>query len=225
MSKLLSYAHVLSSRCGTLPLWGTLLVLAGIFFERAPDKAELRRGQQVELSSVKQLDDLQLIDAVLLRRAPELGMTLRRQLAQAIAEESRRANFDPLLVLAIIDVESDFEDHAVSNRGAQGLMQLKPSTLYFWAQKEGMKLTREEMSGDTSLCVRLGIRYLRSLRDKFKDLDLALMAYNAGPTRIRQARREGELDHFRIYPKLVRRDFRRFRVGVGLDGDWALASR
>ena len=77
-----------------------------------------------------------------------------------------------------------------------------------------------------ALCVRLGIRYLRWLNDRFGgNLDYALMAYNAGPAKIRAAIREGELDTFRRYPNLVRRDFRKFREGVGLGGDWALAVR
>nr|WP_216612843.1 lytic transglycosylase domain-containing protein [Myxococcus xanthus] len=167
-----------------------------------------------------------LIDAVLARRAPDLGLTLRRQLIQAIAEEAGRLAYDPLLILAIIDVESDFTEDAVSVKGARGLMQIKPSTLHFLAEKEGLRLSREEVTADTALCVRLGIRYLRSLQERFGgDLDLALMAYNAGPTRIRNAIKQGELERFRRYPRAVRRDFRRFREGHGLGGDWALAQR
>nr|WP_217917488.1 MULTISPECIES: lytic transglycosylase domain-containing protein [unclassified Myxococcus] len=170
--------------------------------------------------------DASLIDAVLARRAPDLGLTLRRQLIQAIAEEAGRLAYDPLLILAIIDVESDFTEDAVSVKGARGLMQIKPSTLHFLAEKEGLRLSREEVTADTALCVRLGIRYLRSLQERFGgDLDLALMAYNAGPTRIRNAIKQGELERFRRYPRAVRRDFRRFREGHGLGGDWALAQR
>lgn len=169
--------------------------------------------------------DLALIDSVLTKRAPDLGLTLRRQVGVAIAEEAKTAGYDPLLILAIIDVESDFMEEAVSNKGARGLMQIKPSTLYFLAQREGVRLSREEVARDPALCVRLGIRYLRWLNDRFGDLDLALMAYNAGPTRIRQAIKARELEYFRRYPALVRRDFRRFRHGEGLAGDWAFAQR
>jgi soluble lytic murein transglycosylase len=170
--------------------------------------------------------DAALIDTVLAKRAPDLGLTLRRQLGQAIAEEAKKTGYDPLLILALIDVESDFEEEAISMKGARGLMQIKPSTLHFLAGKEGLRLSREEVAADPALCVRLGIRYLRNLQDRFGgDLDLALMAYNAGPTRIRKAMKEGELDTFRRYPRLVRRDFRRFREGQGLGGDWALAQR
>ena len=89
-------------------------------------------------------------------------------------------------------MESDFEEEAVSEKGARGLMQIKPSTLHFLAEKEGLRLSREEVAADPALCVRLGIRYLRDLQDRFGgDLDLALMAYNAGPTRIRQGHEGG----------------------------------
>jgi soluble lytic murein transglycosylase-like protein len=170
--------------------------------------------------------DAAVIDAVLAKRAPDLGLTLRRQLGQAIAEEARQTGYDPLLILAIIDVESDFEEEAISVKGARGLMQIKPSTLHFLAEKEGLRLSREEVAADPALCVRLGIRYLRTLQDRFGgDLDYALMAYNAGPTRIRKAIKDGEVEIFRRYPRLVKRDFKRFREGQGLGGDWALAQR
>ena len=88
-------------------------------------------------------------------------------MSRAIAEEARRAGYDPLLILAIIDVESDFDLEAVSSRGARGLMQIQPVTLHWFAQKQGLRLTREEMAADPGLCVRLGVRYLRSLQDRF----------------------------------------------------------
>ncbi len=170
--------------------------------------------------------DFPTLDEVLARRAPGLGLTLRQQLAVAIAEESRRAGYDPLLVMAVIDVESDFLDQSVSPAGARGLMQIMPATLYFLAEREGLRLSREEVEADPALRVRLGIRYLRSLQVRFGgDLDLALMAYNAGPTRIAEAQKEHALEPFRGYPRLVRHDFRAFREGEGLHGEWALALR
>ncbi|HZH02913.1 MAG TPA: lytic transglycosylase domain-containing protein [Myxococcaceae bacterium] len=166
-----------------------------------------------------------IIESVLIQRAPELGLTLRRQVALAISEEASKAGYDPLLIVALIDVESDFQEDAVSEKGARGLMQIRPSTLHFLARREGLRLSRDEVAADPALCVRLGIRYLRDLNDRLGHLDLALMAYNAGPSRIRQAMREGGLEPFLRYPRLVRRDFRRFREGQGLGGDWAWAQR
>jgi len=212
--------RAVSRGCSALPLAGALMCVLGA-----------RIGPLIQADSsgpaaaaLALSSDAAKIDAVLAKRAPELGLTLRRQLGAAIAEESQRAGFDPLLVLAIIDVESDFDEEAVSNRGARGLMQIKPSTLHELAGHQGLKLTRDEVAADPALCVRLGIRYLRQLYQSFGDLDLALMAYNAGPTRIKKAMKDGsELEAFRRYARAVRRDFRRFREGEGLGGDWALA--
>ncbi|KFE70844.1 lytic transglycosylase domain-containing protein [Hyalangium minutum] len=222
----LARLHSLSSGCAKLPLLaGLALVVSARII---PVLGEPAPAPVVPVAVVAEpaSHDAALIDAVLAKRAPDLGLTLRRQLGQAIAEEAQRTGYDPLLILALIDVESDFEEEAISMKGARGLMQIKPSTLHFLAGKEGLRLSREEVAADPALCVRLGIRYLRNLQERFGgDLDLALMAYNAGPTRIRKALKEGELEAFRRYPRLVRRDFRRFREGQGLGGDWALAQR
>lgn len=223
MRRLLSQLHALSSRCAVLPLLGGVLLLSAARIEgvlRTPAPAP-----RVEVAS-NPAPELALIDSVLAKRAPELGLTLRTQVGRAIAEEAHRAGYDPLLILAVIDVESEFDEGAVSARGARGLMQIRPSTLQFIAEREGLRLSAEEVSSDPALCVRLGIRYLRSLQERFGgDLELALMAYNAGPDRIRQALRARDLDAFRFYPRRVKRDFVRFRTGEGLIGDWALAVR
>jgi soluble lytic murein transglycosylase len=214
----------LAAGCGKLPLLAVALLV--VTARLGPALLPAAAAPVVEAAAPEALSpDAALIDAVLAKRAPDLGLTLRRQLGGAIAEEARNAGYDPLLVLAIIDVESDFAEEAVSDKGARGLMQIKPSTLHFLAEKQGLRLAREEVAADPALCVRLGIRYLRDLHNRFRDLDLALMAYNAGPARIREAMKAGDVERYRRYPRAVRRDFRRFREGEGLGGDWALAQR
>lgn len=217
--------HALSAGCAKLPLLAGLALVVSARI--VPLLSEPAPSPVVPVVLAEPASpDAALIDAVLAKRAPDLGLTLRRQLGQAIAEEAQKTGYDPLLILAIIDVESDFEEEAISMKGARGLMQIKPSTLHFLASKEGLRLSREEVAADPALCVRLGIRYLRNLQDRFGgDLEFALMAYNAGPTRIRKAIKDGEVEAFRRYPRLVKRDFRRFREGQGLGGDWALAQR
>lgn len=221
MRRFFHFLHEISDGCGRLPLWLAVALLAvsrvGAALTPPPKPAV------VPLSAPD--PDLLTIEQVLAVRAPDLGLTLRGQLAQAIGEEAVRAGYDPLLILAIIDVESDFDEEAVSNKGARGLMQIQPSTLQFLAAREGLHLSRDEIAADPSLQVRLGVRYLRQLQDRFKNLDLALMAYNAGPRKVRRATHDHLLSDFRTYPSRVRRDFRRFREGAGLDADWALAQR
>jgi soluble lytic murein transglycosylase len=224
MRRLLFQLHALSSHCAVLPLVAGLLLLGAARVEGVVRAPPVQPKLELALSGAA--PDEALIDSVLAKRAPELGLTLRTQVGRAIAEEARHAGYDSLLVLALINVESEFDEGAVSSRGARGLMQIRPSTLQFLTEKEGLRLSSEEVAADPALCVRLGIRYLRSLQDRFGgDLELALMAYNAGPDRIRQAFRARELDPFRFYPRRVKRQFLRFRTGEGLVGDWALAQR
>ncbi|MFN0062323.1 MAG: lytic transglycosylase domain-containing protein [Myxococcaceae bacterium] len=223
IQRLFSFLSVATTGCGKLPLVaGLALVLALRLSAWGPVEFVAPVANLESLPPA----DFQLIDTVLAKRAPELGLTLRRQLGIAISEEAQKAGYDPLLILAVIDVESDFSEGAVSEKGARGLMQIQPTTLHFLASKEGLQLARDEVAADPVLCVRLGIRYLRDLQNRFGgDLDMALMAYNAGPTKLRQAVQAGRQDVFRSYPQLVQRDFRRFRRGVGLGSDWALAQR
>jgi soluble lytic murein transglycosylase len=78
----------------------------------------------------------------------------------------------PGLVKAVIAAESLFDSDAVSRKGAQGLMQLMPTT----ASKLGVA---DPFSADQN--VRGGVRYLRQMLDRYGDMQRALAAYNAGP--------------------------------------------
>jgi soluble lytic murein transglycosylase-like protein len=135
----------------------------------------------------------------------------RLRLATAIAVEADVARLDPLLVLAVIAVESSFDVGAVSRRGALGLMQLKPSTLRREAARARIRIADLD---DPVANVRAGIRYLRRLLDDFRqDQELALMAYNAGPQRISRLRHEegGVPEYYRSYARRVEAERRRLR--------------
>jgi soluble lytic murein transglycosylase-like protein len=91
----------------------------------------------------------------------------------AIVEKAARAHeVDPLLVHSIIKVESNYNAHAVSNKGAEGLMQLTPSTA---------RMLGVSNSFDPQQNIEAGVKYLKYLKDLYKDDRLALAAYNAGP--------------------------------------------
>jgi soluble lytic murein transglycosylase-like protein len=82
----------------------------------------------------------------------------------------------PLLV-AVARVESRVDQRARSSRGAQGILQVLPST--------ASALGLDASSAGTN--VLAGARYLRQLLDRFGSADLALAAYNAGPAAVARA--------------------------------------
>jgi soluble lytic murein transglycosylase-like protein len=100
-------------------------------------------------------------------------------LDQMVHEVASRYNVDPELVRAVIGQESNWDPRAVSRTGAQGLMQLVPTT----ARELGVRNAfdpRQNLDG--------GVRYLRSLLVRYGgDLDKALAAYNAGPGAVDRA--------------------------------------
>ncbi len=86
---------------------------------------------------------------------------------------AERHRLDGLLVAAVIEAESGFNPRALSPRGAEGLMQVMPSTPGY---------PEETGAYDPVTNIDLGTRYLRHLLRRFDgDLVLALAAYNAGP--------------------------------------------
>jgi len=94
----------------------------------------------------------------------------------AVSAASTRHQLDSDFITSVIHAESSFNPHAVSPKGAQGLMQLMPGT----ASKLGV-----ENPFDPSANVNGGTQYLRELLDYYHgDMAKTLAAYNAGPQRV-----------------------------------------
>jgi soluble lytic murein transglycosylase-like protein len=99
-------------------------------------------------------------------------------LTSIIGAASARSQIDADFIASVIHAESAGNPHAVSRKGAQGLMQLMPQT----ASNLGVK-----DSFDAAANVDGGVRYLRELLLQYNgDAAKALAAYNAGPQRVQQ---------------------------------------
>ncbi len=99
---------------------------------------------------------------------------------------------DPSLVAAVVRTESRFRPGAVSRSGAIGLMQITPQTgRWIAGQLKEASFTVEELY-NPQVNLRFGTWYLRYLLDRFPgDVDLALAAYNAGPSTVAHWQEEG----------------------------------
>jgi soluble lytic murein transglycosylase-like protein len=107
--------------------------------------------------------DQQAPDATSLLQATPYG--------EIIAAMSEAHGVDPLLVRALIQVESNYKPRARSPKGAMGLMQLMPSTARTYNVRNPF---------DPKANIEAGIKHLKSLIDRFNDVKLALASYNAG---------------------------------------------
>lgn len=103
---------------------------------------------------------------------PALDQTLARRIARSVQEECMLFGQDPNLVLAIMANESDFNPNIVSNVGAVGLMQVMPH----WKKV----LNLQELN-DPEVSIHAGIQILAFYQQMYRDLELALTAYNRGP--------------------------------------------
>src|SRR5690349_1795495 len=116
------------------------------------------------------------------------------QVNTAIEEAAARHDVDPNLVRAVVKVESNFNAHAVSSKGAMGLMQLMPSTA---------RELNVSNPFDPQQNVDAGVRHLRHLLDSYGgDIRLTLAAYNAGQGAVE---RHGGVPRFRETQDYVKR--------------------
>ena len=137
------------------------------------------------------------------RVAPSSGFPGRpvTDLNQVVNEASGRYRLDPDLVNSVIKAESAFKVHAVSPKGAQGLMQLMPGT----ASQLGVP-----NAFDPEANVEGGTKYLRELLEKYNfDIVKALAAYNAGPQKVERFGGVPPYYETRAYVRRIVLDFNR----------------
>jgi hypothetical protein len=139
------------------------------------------------------------------------------ELAEVILTQSSKYKLDPILILAVIDVESKFQFGAVSPAGARGIMQIMPATGKFLVRR--VSEVAEEIKADQFtpehldnpiVNIKLGTYYLHDLRKSFRNLNTALTAYNLGPTELR-IRMENQIEYTDEYANAVLAAHQKFK--------------
>ncbi len=109
-----------------------------------------------------------------------------RPYEEIVSAAAETYGIDPLLIWAVMRVESSYKTDALSLAGARGLLQLMPSTQE-WISEQ---LKEETQPGDAyvpGVNIKMGAWFLSYLLEYFDgDLDLAIMAYNAGAASVEE---------------------------------------
>ena len=115
-----------------------------------------------------------------------------REISPLVSRASRDYGIPPDIIYAVIWVESRFNPRAVSPVGAKGLMQLMPKTAKYLAERIEWDDHINEFKPEFNISA--GSYYIARLIEQFDgNEDLALAAYNAGPTKVRRWLENGSL--------------------------------
>ena len=148
----------------------------GAAAEQVPDP-ELREVLRAAASEADSFDDRFDAEVWLVDMASRLASTVttaneRLDILRHVHREATRARLEPELVLAVIQVESNFDRFAISSAGARGLMQVMP----FWLQEIGRE---DDNLFQIATNLRFGCTILRHYLDRERgNLSRALARYN-----------------------------------------------
>lgn len=130
-------------------------------------------------------------------------------LAEIVYDNSSQFGYDPLLLLAVIQVESVFDSTALGRyrggeaSGARGLMQLKIETAREVAAQLGMPPLQNSDLFRPEINIILGVSYLAKMISSFKNFKLGLLAYNQGPATVKRQLAKNQPLSIRYYRKVL----------------------
>lgn len=163
------------------------------------------RGETLKQSSSAEQELHNKVTEIYKDKGSSMGEAELYRLSKTIWAESSKYDIDPLLLLAIIETESSFSNSAISNKNARGLMQVIPETARAIALTEEIKWEGYKTLHTPTINIRIGTYYFKKLLKRFDgDVELALAAYNNGPTRVAKLLRNGDLPPLKYSRKVLR---------------------
>ncbi len=160
------------------------------------------------------LDLYRIMNAITLAAPKKLDPQFLCSLAELVYENSKTYGYDPLLVLAVIEVESVFKNNALGRfksgavSGAMGLMQIQMQTAFEIATDLDIPLKDSSDILKPEINVALGVAYLTREIAQFKSFKLGLLAYNQGPATIRTSLSTNTPLSVDYYNKVLKRYYR-----------------
>lgn len=148
-------------------------------------------GKYYKKSSVASTKGLQHVNIHLYNqvhaRLPKKFKKQSGKISKAIINEATKHDFDPVFVMAVIQTESSFNPLAKGGIGELGLMQLRPETAEWIAEKEKIKWKGPRTLKDPVQNIKIGVAYMAFLRDHFDSAAYKyLSAYNVGPAKLKR---------------------------------------
>lgn len=168
------------------------LVQSGLLVYMVFEKFQLERQISFQQKRISELEEkLQIFKAI---DDFQIGFKEDevRNLTDVIYSESKKYEYDPMFVLAIILTESSFRRGQKSNVGASGLMQVVPFVGEDVAPRAGVDWEGEETLFEPEENIKLGTQHLFEQILKFGDVKKALVAYNVGESRLRSYFRDNK---------------------------------
>jgi len=206
--------------CTKLALVGALFIPLLATMEHRPQKEAVAESlpilPPVVVVQKPPPKELMKIYSIVRSHRPDIAEEEAWEISEVILAESSGYGLDPMLVLAVIDVESKFQYGAVSPAGARGIMQILPYVAKSLAERIGLhqlshaRSFRPEFLDDPVLNIKLGVYYLHDLKKSFRNLTHALTAYNMGPTETKN-RLDNDIEIPEEYSTLVLAAYRQYK--------------
>jgi soluble lytic murein transglycosylase len=156
--------------------------------------------------TTNQDDAIENIVSYLEEQMPDMPEGKVRKIANYVYTESTERDLDYRLVLAVMKVESNFRQDAVSSKGARGLLQIKPSLGRGIAETLGVTWSGDRILHEPEKNIKFGVYQLSKLIEDFDTLSWALYAYNSGPTKARELAAKNKQPGLR-FAKAVLREY------------------